>query len=156
MTAKNKQYVSPVTAGHIQHVLSLELSMCNILMPELVNHDKDYFNMLDKKTEEENPKTVSPEDLVFQRKSGDFFLPADAVFKEVNNMVKKHLKNCNSVLMYVVSKRKSKECVMLSVKKVQDVFDNFKEHEFPEEHMRFELIKLSIIEETGFKQGIRC
>lgn len=35
-----------IILGHIQHALSLEMSLHGILLPELVKIDPKYFNML--------------------------------------------------------------------------------------------------------------
>ena len=47
ITVKNKRYVAPVTSAHMQHLLSLEMSLHSILVPELVRHDKEYFSRLE-------------------------------------------------------------------------------------------------------------
>ena len=65
--------------AHLQHLLSLEFSLQNILLPDLIQQDKTYFNMLERDTGEIDPRQASNDDLVFSRIDGDFFLTSKNV-----------------------------------------------------------------------------
>jgi hypothetical protein len=117
--------------AHIQHVLSLELSLHTILLPEVVRQDRPYFNMITADTQGTHPLSASPDDLVFERKKFDQFLHPKAVLRENTKVVKQHLKICNAVLMYIVTRWKQKANVLSAIRSVQAIFDQFEEHEFP-------------------------
>lgn len=54
-----------------------------------------------------NPKSISPHDLVFERKAGSFFMQKDQIDKSLKKIVKQHLRIANNVLMFKVKTKKS-------------------------------------------------
>ena len=58
--------------------------------------------------------------------------------------------------MYKVKTRKSHQDVIEVINYAQEIFDSFKEHDFPVEFVNFQLIKLSLMEDLGIKEGIKC
>jgi hypothetical protein len=63
---------------------------------------------------------------VFERRNQNSFLSAEGVHRAIKKIVKQHLKICNSVLMFQITKRKNNEEVVQNVNIIQDIFDQFK------------------------------
>lgn len=104
------------------------MSLHGIILPEVVSLDPKYFNMLENETESLNPKSIAQEEMVFERKNNSNFLNADSLHKTLKRIVKQHLKICNSVLMFKITKRKNTQEVIEHLAQVQAIFDHFKEH----------------------------
>ena len=58
--------------------------------------------------------------------------------------------------MYNSSIQPNKQYITSLVASTQKIFDKFHEHEFPSEFLDFELVKLSLIDELGLKESIKC
>ena len=50
---------------HLNHLYSLYLSLHLMILPEVTNKDRKYFDMLSTSENLINPKSISPHDLVF-------------------------------------------------------------------------------------------
>ena len=88
-------------------MISLELSLFNMLLPDAINLDRQYFNMIEVKTEEAFPKWGSGGEGMFERKPGDNFLSVSSGGRELKMGIKQHLKICNCVLMYTIIQKKN-------------------------------------------------
>ena len=120
-----------------------------IALPEIVRSDPKYFNLLENMYETMRGGLGVQGSLFERRGQEEEFMGREGVRREVKKLVKNHLKICNAVLMYKINNRKSVEELRESVKVVQGIYDQFREDDFPSQHMDFELIKLSVMEVEG-------